>query len=95
MDSIKATSPNRTFPALDKVLVEDKRREAIESRLQVEVDSAAPTPALTNETNSPQSDSLPSAGTSAIEVHPTDGKNTEANPRVRDDDAWALANGQR
>ncbi|QPC65348.1 hypothetical protein HYE67_007579 [Fusarium culmorum] len=95
VDSIKATSPNRTFPALDKVLVEDKRREAIESRLQVEVDSAAPTPALTNETNSPQSDSLPSADTSAIEVHPTDGKNTEANPRVRDDDAWALANGQR
>ncbi|KAL6925094.1 hypothetical protein FSST1_002368 [Fusarium sambucinum] len=87
-DLLKATG--RSFEKLDKIFEEDKKMEAKEaklaSNLQVEVDSAGPTPVLTNETNSPQSDSLPSADASTIEDPHTNKKNTGANPRVRDDD---------
>ncbi|GKU01264.1 unnamed protein product [Fusarium langsethiae] len=84
VDLLKGAN-SRTFEKIEEIFTNDKKREDRE-RLQVEVNSAGPTPVLTNETNSPQSDSLASADASAMEVHPTDDKNTEANPRVRDDD---------
>ncbi|KAM0249425.1 hypothetical protein ACHAP5_002814 [Fusarium lateritium] len=56
-------------------------------RLQVEVDSAAPTPVLTNETNSPQSDGPPSANVSAIGVPSADMKTSAAPLQVQDHEA--------
>ncbi|KAM0346468.1 hypothetical protein ACHAPU_005533 [Fusarium lateritium] len=55
--------------------------------LQVEVDSATPTPVLTNETNSPQSDGPPSANVSAIGVSAADGKNPAAPLQLREHEA--------
>ncbi|KAJ4141500.1 mRNA binding protein puf3 [Fusarium equiseti] len=93
---IKTTGSNpRCLKSIDDVFKEDTEREeregserAVSARnsLQVEVDSAGPTPMLTNETNSPQSDSLPSANTSAIEVPSANTKGTEETLRVRDDE---------
>ncbi|RGP78125.1 pumilio domain-containing [Fusarium longipes] len=64
-----------------------RQRAATRGSLQVEVDSVVPTPVLTNETNSPQSDSLASTDANAIEVPSTHPKSTGANLRVRDIDA--------
>ncbi|CAG7560840.1 unnamed protein product [Fusarium equiseti] len=93
---IKASGSNpKCLKSIDEVFKEDTEREereeserAVTARnsLQVEVDSAGPTPMLTNETNSPQSDSLPSASTSAIEVPSANTKGTEETLRVRDDE---------
>ncbi|KAF5669633.1 RNA-binding protein pumilio [Fusarium heterosporum] len=55
--------------------------------LQVEVDSTTPTPVLTNETNSPQSDGPPSANVSAIGVPSADGKNPAAPLQLREHEA--------
>ena len=62
--------------------------------LQVEVNSAAPTPVLTMEPNSPQSSSPPSTNASAIEdsaEEPTSTKEASAAtpPKVRVDDVEA------
>ncbi|KAL3588560.1 mRNA binding protein puf3 [Fusarium poae] len=87
-DLLKATG--RTLEKLDRIFEEDRQMESREtklpSNLQIEVDSAGPTPVLTNETNSPQSDSLPSADASTIEYPRINKKTMGANPRVRDDD---------
>lgn len=93
---IKTSGSNpKCLKSIDEVFKEDTEREereeserAVTARnsLQVEVDSAGPTPMLTNETNSPQSDSLPSANTSAIEVPSANAKGTEETLRVRDDE---------
>lgn len=88
-------SNTKCLKSIDDVFKDDTEREereeseravATRSSLQVEVDSAGPTPMLTNETNSPQSDSLPSANTSAIEVPSANTKGTEETLRVRDDE---------
>ncbi|KAJ4010477.1 mRNA binding protein puf3 [Fusarium irregulare] len=88
-------SNTKCLKSIDDVFKDDTEREereeserAVTTRnsLQVEVDSAGPTPMLTNETNSPQSDSLPSANTSAIEVPSANTKGTEETLRVRDDE---------
>ncbi|KAF5027226.1 hypothetical protein F66182_642 [Fusarium sp. NRRL 66182] len=55
-------------------------------RLQVEVDSPDQTPVLTNETNSPQSDGLSTANSSAIGVL-SDMKNSEVTLKVQSDEA--------
>ncbi|KAF4339591.1 RNA-binding pumilio [Fusarium beomiforme] len=55
--------------------------------LKIEVDSAEPTPLLTNETNSPQSDGLPSANGSAIGVPSAGVKNPEVAVHVHNEEA--------
>ncbi|KAM0562126.1 hypothetical protein ACHAPJ_002570 [Fusarium lateritium] len=76
--------PSKSLQALGELLgVEGPAR-----RLQVDVESPGPTPVLTNETNSPQSDALPSASASAIGVPSTDIKKpSTAAPGVADDEA--------
>jgi mRNA-binding protein PUF3 len=85
MTLLKAAN-TKTLASVQKIFDEDKEREETERAL-LQVDVPSPTPELTNETNSPQSDSPPSADASAIEVSPTNPKNTEASLRVRDIDA--------
>lgn len=68
---------------VEKILVVDN----MAINLKIEVDSAEPTPMLTNETNSPQSDGLPSANGSAIGVPSAGIKNPEVAVHVHNDEA--------
>lgn len=84
----------KSLQSVEKILAEDKEREeraATTDRetnsLRVDIDSAGPTPLLTNETNSPQSDSLPSLNAGTIEAPSNNTKNTEGTLRVEDMEA--------
>ncbi|TXC10405.1 hypothetical protein FocTR4_00005640, partial [Fusarium oxysporum f. sp. cubense] len=68
---------------VEKILIVDN----MAINLKIEVDSAEPTPMLTNETNSPQSDGLPSANGSAIGVPSAGIKNPEVAVHVHNDEA--------
>ena len=68
---------------VEKILVVDN----MSISLKIEVDSAEPTPMLTNETNSPQSDGLPSANGSTIGVPSAGIRKPEMAVRVHSDEA--------
>ncbi|KAF4959422.1 hypothetical protein FSARC_10727 [Fusarium sarcochroum] len=80
--------PSKSLQALGELLGVEPSSKIAARKLQVEVDSPGPTPVLTNETNSPQSDGLPSANASAIGVPSTDIKKlSPATLGVADDEA--------
>ncbi|KAI6772672.1 hypothetical protein HG530_003630 [Fusarium avenaceum] len=87
----KLRTANNVMPkvlsTLGRVVEDASHPQNGTGRLQVEVDSAAPTPVLTNETNSPQSDGPLSANVSAIGVPSADMKTPAAPLQVQDHEA--------
>jgi mRNA-binding protein PUF3 len=87
----KLRTANNVMPkvlsTLGRVVEDASQPQNGAGRLQVEVDSAAPTPVLTNETNSPQSDGPLSANASAIGVPSADMKTSGAPLQFQDHEA--------